>query len=169
MTWYAIVLIVSGALFLFSTIGSLFFGDVDIDLDSDLDASSGFTVSDIISFKGLLHFTLGFSLILTLIQEVTLISVCAAVIAGLIFVFALFYLYKFIYVKLPQNMTYIDEIKEMDAEVYFWNENQKIGEVFITMEGRPTTVTMQGAEGLELEKGQKIKVSGTRKLVFPVK
>jgi len=65
-------------------------------------------------------------------------------------------------------MKYTTEIKEMDAEVYFWNEKQKIGEVFITLEGRPVTVTLQGAEGTGIEKGQKIKVSGTRKLVYPV-
>jgi hypothetical protein len=168
MTWYEIVLIVSAALFLFSTIGSLFFGEIDIDSDLDVDVDSGFLLGDIISFKGLLHFAIGFSLVLTLMQEVTLASISFGVISGIVFVFVLYYLYKLIYEKLQQNMKYTNEIKEMEAEVYFWNENQKIGEVFVTLEGRPVTITLQGAEGLNLEKGQKIKVSGTRKSVTPV-
>jgi uncharacterized membrane protein len=164
MTWYEIVLIVSSGLFLLATISSLFFGEIDVELDVD----SGFLFSDLVSFKGLLHFAIGFSLTLTLMQEVTLASVAIGVIAGTVFVAILYYLYKFVYEKLQQNMKYTDEIKEMDAEVYFWNETQKIGEVFVTLEGRPVTITLQGAGGIKLEKGQKIKVSGNRQSVYPV-
>jgi hypothetical protein len=167
MAWYEIILIASSALFLLSTVGSLIFGDIEFDTDFDLD-SDGFLLSDVVSFKGLLHFVLGFSLTLTLMQEVTLLTVSIAVLVGSVFVFVLYYLYKLVYGKLQQSLKYTEEIKEMDAEVYFWNENQKIGEVFIILEGRPVTVTLQGAEGMELEKGQKIKVSGTRKTVYPV-
>jgi hypothetical protein len=165
MAWYEIVLIAAGILFLLSSVGSLFFGEIDVDTDIGMD---GFLLSDVISFKGLLHFAIGFSLVLTLMQEVTFTSVAIGVVCGVAFVFILYYLYKLIYEKLQQNMKYTNEITEMDAEVYFWNENQKIGEVFITLEGRPVTVTLQGAEGFNLEKGQKIKVSGTRKAVYPV-
>jgi hypothetical protein len=165
MAWYEIALIASGVLFLFSTLISLFFGEIDIEAAPGID---GFLLSDIISFKGLLHFAIGFSLVLTLMQEVTILSVACGVISGIVFVFALYYLYKLIYEKLQQSMKYTDEIKEMEAEVYFWNENRKIGEVFIILEGRPVTVTLQGAEGFKLEKGQKIKVSGTRKAVYPI-
>jgi hypothetical protein len=165
MAWYEIVLIAAGTLFLFSTVVSLFFGEIDMDADVSVD---GFLLSDILSFKGLLHFAIGFSLVLTLMQEVSLLSVACGLVCGIAFVIVLYYLYKLVYEKLQQNMKYTNEIKEMDAEVYFWNENQKIGEVFITLEGRPVTVTLQGAEGFKLEKGQKIKVSGTRKAVYPV-
>ncbi|MDR2056753.1 MAG: hypothetical protein LBP83_00410 [Dysgonamonadaceae bacterium] len=164
MNWYEIVLIVSSGLFLFSTIASLFFGEVDVDLDVNAD----FLLSDVISFKGLLHFAIGFSLTLTLMRGATFTSVGIGVLTGIIFVAVLYYLYKMVYRKLEQNIKYTNEIKEMDAEVYFWNENQKIGEVFVTLEGRPVTITLQGAEGINLEKGQKIKVSGTRQLVYPV-
>ncbi|MDR1437238.1 MAG: hypothetical protein LBI65_03865 [Candidatus Symbiothrix sp.] len=164
MAWYEIVLIASSGLFLLFTVCSLFFGEIDVDLDLD----AGFLLSDLVSFKGMLHFVIGFSLTLTLFREVTLASVGTGVITGIVFVAALYYLYKTVYGKLQQNMKYTTEIKEMDAEVYFWNENQKIGEVFIILEGRPVTVTLQGAEGANLEKGQKIKVSGTRQSVYPV-
>jgi hypothetical protein len=170
MAWYVIVLIASAALFLLTTIGSFVFGGMELDIDTDVDIDTGgdFFGGDIFSFKGLLHFAMGFSLTLTLMKEVTIVSVSIGIVAGLVFVFALYSLYKVFYTKLQQSMRYIDKIEDMDAEVYFWNENGKIGEVFVALEGRPVTVTLEGAEGMKLEKGQKIKVSGTRKSVHPV-
>jgi hypothetical protein len=170
MAWYVIVLIASAALFLLTTIGSFIFGEMDLDIDTDVDMDTGgdFFGGDIFSFKGLLHFAMGFSLTLTLMKEVTITSVSIGIIAGVVFVFVLYFLYKMTYTKLQQSMKYTDEIVEMDGEVYFWNETRKIGEVFISLEGRPVTITLEGAEGMKLEKGQKIKVSGTRKSVHPV-
>ena len=170
MAWYVIVLIASTALFLLTTISSLIFGGMDLDIDTDVDADTGGNLfgGDIFSFKGLLHFTLGFSLTLTLIKNVSIMSVSIGIIAGIVFVFVLYYLYKIIYIKLQQSMKYTDKIEEMEAEVYFWNESQKIGEVFVSLEGRPVTITLEGAEGMKLQRGQKIKVSGTRKSVYPV-
>jgi uncharacterized membrane protein len=165
MAWYDITLIVAGGFFLIFSVGSSFVGELELDTDVELDG--GFLLSDFISFKGLLHFALGFLLTLTLWREVTVVSLGVGVAAGLVFVGVLYYLYKMIYDKLQKSMTYAQEIKDMDAEVYFWSEEQKIGEVFITLEGRPVTVTLQKAEGLDFKKGQKIKVSGNRRLVYP--
>jgi prepilin signal peptidase PulO-like enzyme (type II secretory pathway) len=175
MAWYVIVLIVSSGLFLLTTIISLFFGDMDIGTDTDVgidmgvDAGSGFLVSDVISFKGLIHFAIGFSLALTLMGGFTLSSVVVGVITGIIFVLVLYYLYKFIFDKFQQSMKYTTEINNMDAEVYFWDNKSKIGEVFITLEGRPVTVALKCSEDVHFEKGQKIRVSGTRNSVCPHK
>ena len=166
MAWYVIVLIVAAGLFVLTTILSLFFGDMD--MNADLDVGSGFLLSDFISFKGLIHFVIGFSLSLTLLDECSIKSVTIGVITGLVFVFVLYYLYKLLFKKLQHNINYTYEIKEIDAEVYFWDEKLKIGEVFITLEGRPVTVTLRCTEDIKLEKGQKIRVSGTRKLVEPI-
>jgi len=165
MAWYVIVLIVSSGLFLLTTIISLLFGDIDMDVD--LDVGSGFLLSDVISFKGLVHFTIGFSLVLTLMNEFSLLSATIGVIAGIVFVLVLYYLYKLIYEKLQQHMKYTNEINDMEAEVYFWDEKLKTGEVFITLEGRPVTITLECPENIRFEKGQKIKVSGTRHSVHP--
>jgi hypothetical protein len=165
MTWYEIVLVASSAFFVLSTVGSLLFGGMDVDLDADVDA--GTLLSDIFSFKGLVHFAIGFSLVLTLMHETSLASVAGGVITGGIFALILYYLYKWMYEKAQQSMTYTQNIQDMDAEVYFWNKEKRIGEVFVTLEGRPVTVTLQCPEGIDPEKGQKIKVSGTRKLVSP--
>ncbi|GHU75788.1 hypothetical protein FACS189414_0650 [Bacteroidia bacterium] len=166
MAWYELVLIISVGLFIFSTVGSIFFGNIDIDADVHLDG--GFLVSDVISFKGLIHFALGFSLALTLWKEVTGVSIIVGIVTGLVFVVVLYYLYKIIYEKLQQSMIYTNEINDMEAEVYYWSSAQRTGEVFVTLEGRPVTITIQCPDGIDLTKGQKLKVSGTRKLVHPV-
>jgi uncharacterized membrane protein len=167
MAWYVIVLIVSAVLFLLTTIGSLFFGELDVDMDADIDFDSGFLLSDVISFKGLIHFAIGFTLALTLMQEFTLVSASVGVVTGVVFVAVLYYLYKFVFEKLQQSMKYTNEIKDMDAEIYFWDDKLKIGEVFVTLEGRPVTVTLECPEEIHFEKGQKLKVSGTRHSVYP--
>ena len=163
MAWYVIVLIVASSLFLLTAIGSLFFGDMDMDADID----AGFLLSDVISFKGLLHFTIGFSLTLTLMNECTLLSASIGAVAGIIFALVLYYVYSLFFVKLKQSMNYTTEINDMEAEVYFWDNNRKIGEVFVTLEGRPVTVTLVNDGDIRFEKGQKIRVSGTRSSVRP--
>jgi uncharacterized membrane protein len=169
MAWYVIVLIVSAGLFVITSIGSLFFGGMDMDIDADLDVGgSGFLLSDVISFKGLIHFTIGFSLSLTLMGEFSLTSATVGVVTGIVFVFVLYYLYKTLFEKLQQNVKYTTEINNMEAEVYYWDKKSKMGEVFITLEGRPVTVTLKCEEDIHFEKGQKIRVSGTRKSVCPV-
>jgi len=165
MAWYVILLIVSSGFFVLTTIISLLFGDMD--LDTDADVGSGFMVSDVISFKGLVHFTIGFSLALTLMGEFSLLSAAIGVVTGIVFALILYYLYNLLYNKLQQNMKYTTVINDMDAEVYFWNDQSKSGEVFITLEGRPVTVTLKCDEEIHFEKGQKIKVSGTRHAVYP--
>ena len=165
MAWYEIVLLVSSILFLLTTIGSLLFGGIDVDFDTDVDG--GTLLSDILSFKGLLHFSIGFSLVLTLMREVSVTSVAYGVITGVVFVVVLYFLYKLMYEKAQHSMKYTTELKDMDAEVYYWNKDKRIGEVFVTLEGRPVTITIHCPEGVDLEKGQKLKVSGTRKLVSP--
>jgi len=168
MEWYVIVLIVSAGLFVITTVGSLFFGNLDIDANADLDVGSGMLLSDLISFKGLIHFTIGFSLSLTIKGEFTILSSAIGAIVGIIFVLVLFYLYRYLFKVLQHNVKYTYEINDMEAEVYFWNEKMKIGEVFITLEGRPVTVSLKCNEEIHLEKGQKIRVSGTRHSVQPL-
>jgi uncharacterized membrane protein len=140
---------------------------MDMGFDSDLDVGSGMLLSDVISFKGLIHFTIGFSLTLTLMGEFTLLSASVGVVAGIVFVVVLYYLYKMIYEKLQHSIKYTAEINDMEAEVYYWDNKRNTGEVFITLEGRPVTVTLESPEDISFEKGQKIKVSGTRHSVHP--
>jgi len=103
-----------------------------------------------------------------LMGGLTMLSAMVGLITGIVFVLALYYLYQFLFKNLQQNIKYTTDIKNMEAEVYYWNSRTKIGEVFIVLEGRPVTVTLKCKDDVHFEKGQKIKVSGTRHSVQPV-
>ena len=122
MAWYNILFVAVFALFFVKLCISLFAGDLDldVDLDGDTDADS----SSIFSFKGVLHFLVGFSTFLAakahfLSAEMIVNSNSTvqfstfdyvyAIVAGLIFMFLLYFGYK-IAIKanatpdLPQNL-----------------------------------------------------------------
>lgn len=70
-------------------------GEFDVDFDGDAD----FDVSDVVSFKGFIHFLMGFggwtSIKQLLGYEVTRIDWLIGFFIGLVFVFMLYHLYKF--------------------------------------------------------------------------
>lgn len=98
MTYFYIALFCT-IVFLVQFILSFFIGDLDLDTDFDIDSdgNSDFSLSDILSFKGLLHFGLGFSWTMWFNHDLenkylaALISVCV----GLLFVFVLWAVYYF--------------------------------------------------------------------------
>lgn len=101
MTWYFTLFIGSVIIMLFQTMGSWLGADIDIDidLDGDLDADGG----SILSFKGIVHFVLGFSTVLCAFAannidklHFTWWQYIIAVIAGIVCVIELYRLYKLI-------------------------------------------------------------------------
>lgn len=98
MSWYIILFLTCLCFFIIKTLISFFAGDTDIDFDVDGDID--FDISTLFSFKGILHFLLGFSSFLTVEEkfgEVSSISpyhYLIAIVIGLIFTICLFYLYK---------------------------------------------------------------------------
>ena len=92
MEWYHYLLCTSGFFLLLQLIMSLIFGDFDIDHDFDL--------GDVISFKGGIHFVLGFSLVLVVFGKTTFFTISLAIFVGLIFLIGLYWLYRFLYTKL---------------------------------------------------------------------
>ena len=76
---------------------------MDFDLDGDIDSD----ISGLLSFKGLLHFCIGFSTYLSVVSflntkslyvlyNFTTLNYVLAVLTGLFFAVCLFYLYKFV-------------------------------------------------------------------------
>lgn len=102
MAWYYILFFVSFGFFIFKSLISWLFGDLDIDYDFDGDVD--FDISSIFSFKGLLHFLIGFSTYLSIIarllgttNEVYHFKVEHYIIAsliGLAFMLIMFFAYK---------------------------------------------------------------------------
>jgi hypothetical protein len=104
MAWYTILFITVFTLFAVKLIMSWFAGDFEMDVD--FDGIDDFDVSGAFSFKGLVHFLLGFSSYLFLranmveidklngVAQFGMIDYMFATIVGVILMFALFYGYK---------------------------------------------------------------------------
>ena len=77
MEWYYILGIISYSIFILQFIlSNIGIGDSDIDIDCDGD--SDFSINDLLSFKGLIHFAMGFSGWLMLDKTVTIVSIIIA-------------------------------------------------------------------------------------------
>lgn len=98
MSWFYILFFVVLTIFVIKTLLSTIFGDTDIDFDVDGDVD--FDVSSMLSFKGILHFLIGFSSYLSItgyVNNANTFSVFHYVIAfiiGVIFMIGLFYIYR---------------------------------------------------------------------------
>lgn len=103
LCWYYILFALSLGWFLLRGLFSLIFGEIEADfnLDGDIDSD----LSGLFSFKGLLHFAIGFSTYLSVISfwetkslyvlyNFTTIQYAWAVLVGLCTTLLLFYLYK---------------------------------------------------------------------------
>ena len=87
-TIFLTVAIVATAIFLIQFIVSIFFGDIDTDVDMDTDLGS------VISFKGLTHFCIGMGWYMYISQGTDISSYVAGILVGLVFVLVLWFLYK---------------------------------------------------------------------------
>ena len=98
MEWYTILFIIVMSLFVIKLIISIFGGDFDMDVD--FDGNTDFDSSSAFSFKGLLHFLVGFSSYLFAkdniynINGFSFLDYIIAIICGICFMVILFYGYK---------------------------------------------------------------------------
>lgn len=93
MAWYYILGIISYGIFLVQfLLSNIGIGDTDFDVDFDGEAD--FDASDLLSFKGLIHFAMGFSGWLMVAGKVTVASLAAASVIGFLFMVILYYAYK---------------------------------------------------------------------------
>lgn len=92
MEWYYILGIISYGIFIIQFVLSNFGGDTELDVD--FDGEGDFDTSSLLSFKGLIHFAMGFSGWLMLTGKVTTFTICMGIVIGFIFMLLLYYLYK---------------------------------------------------------------------------
>ena len=93
MEWYYILGAISYGIFIIQFILSNF-GFSETDLDVDFDGEVDFSVNDLLSFKGLVHFAMGFSGWLMLSGKVTALTISFACGVGIIFMVILYFVYK---------------------------------------------------------------------------
>lgn len=102
---FLLAALVSTGVFLLQFILSLFLGDMDVDTDVSTD------LGEIISFKGLVHFGIGFSWTMYLSHDTSWKSYLLAILTGLAFVLILWKLYVSAY-RL-QKIRYKEDPKEI--------------------------------------------------------
>lgn len=89
--------IVAYALFAIQFIGSLLGYETDFDFDVNFDGIPDFSVSDLVSFKGIIHFVMGFVAYfypeISSGATITIWTWIISIIVGLIFVIGLYYIY----------------------------------------------------------------------------
>ena len=88
---FMLIAFVSTGIFLLQFIMSVFFGGLDIDVDGD--ANADFDIGSFFSFKGMVHFLIGFGWTKVLLHGDEWHTYAIAVVVGLVFMFALFYTY----------------------------------------------------------------------------
>ena len=86
-----LIALVSTGIFLLQFIMSVFFGGLDIDVDGD--ANADFDIGSFFSFKGMVHFLIGFGWTKALFPGNGWYTFAIAVAVGLVFMIALFYSY----------------------------------------------------------------------------
>lgn len=154
MNWYEITFIVCLSIAFVQTVLMLLGLDLDFDFDVD---------SDLISFKGLLHFLVGAMGTLCIFGSVTLWSVLTATVVGIVLVILLNWIYKLLSKALTQEITYEVNIPEQLVEIYSWNGSS--GECVIVLEGVIKYIPIMSDEPLDLECGDYVYASGNRKLL----
>lgn len=102
MEWYYYLGAISYGLFILQTILSCIGIDTDLDVDFDMDGDVDVFGSDIISFKGLIHFAMGFSGWLMLTKSTSFLNVIAAVFVGILFMLILYVIVK-LFMRLSQE------------------------------------------------------------------
>ena len=101
---YFFAALVSTGIFLLQFILSIFFGSMDTDIDVNADGNADIDMSSVLSFKGLIHFCMGFGWFMYLCQPPYIVlHYLGAVISGSFFVFVLAWIYKLCYKRLSGN------------------------------------------------------------------
>lgn len=154
MTWYEITFIVCISIAFVQTILMLLGLDLDFDFDVD---------SDLISFKGLLHFLVGSTGTLCIFDSATIISVLTATVVGVFLVILLNWIYKSLSKVLTQEIEYETDIPEQLVEIYSWNGSS--GECSITLEGVQKQVPIVSDTPLDLQCGDYVYAKGNRHLL----
>lgn len=154
MTWYEITFIVCISITFAQTVLML----LGLDLDFDFDVNS-----DLISFKGLLHFLVGSTGTLCIFDSVTIISILTATIVGVFLVVLLNWIYKSLSRVLTQEIEYEMDIPEQLVEIYLWNGSY--GVCNITLEGAQKQVPIVSDASLDLKCGDYVYAKGNRHLL----
>lgn len=122
---FLIIALVTTGIFIVQFALSVFFGDIDADTEVDADISS------VVSFKGLTHFGIGFGWYMYLQKSTDATAYIIGILVGLLFVFAVWFLYKKAYqLQQVNHNEKTDQLVGRECTIYF---NQGEGKYTVQM------------------------------------
>ena len=111
---FLIIALITTGIFVIQFILSIFFGDIDTEIDVDADISS------VVSFKGLTHFGIGFGWYMYLAGHTDVANYIIGILIGLFFVLAVWFLYKKAYRLQQVNRSEkTDQLVGRESTIYF--------------------------------------------------
>ena len=148
---FLIIALVTTGIFLVQFILSIFFGDIDADTDVDTDISS------VVSFKGLTHFGIGFGWYMYYIIGIAV---------GLLFVIAVWYLYKKAYQLQQVNRAEkTDQLVGRECTIYF-NRGEGKYSVQVKRDGAMREVDVTSETAKKYQTGDKAIISAYKEGVL---
>lgn len=151
--------LVSTGIFLLQFILSIFFGSMDTDIDVNADGNADIDMSSVLSFKGLIHFCMGFGWFMYLCQPPYIVlHYLGAVISGSFFVFVLAWIYKLCYkLKQENKPEQGEELIGRKCEIYTrCQEQEQAGTdyvVYIAINGTQRELTVRSIQGKSYREG----------------
>lgn len=153
MEWYYILGAISYGIFIVQFCLSFVGSDLDVDFDGDID----FSVSDLVSFKGLIHFLMGFSGTLMCIGKSSPLSIVFAIFIGVTFMVLLYSIYQFaLMLKHEPKFLYGEELIGISAKVYL-PYNSKDYYCILSHPGAPSELICRATR--EVEIGETVVIS----------
>lgn len=153
---FLIIALVATGIFAIQFILSIFFGDMDADIDVDADISS------MVSFKGLTHFGIGFGWYMYLIGNTDIKSYAIAILVGLFFVLAVWFLYKKAYQLQQVNKTEkTDQLVGRECTIYF-GQGEGRYTVQVSRDGAMRETDVVSETGKDYHTGDRTLITGYR-------
>lgn len=131
--------IIVSVIFIIQFVMSFF---ADMDVDADFDADGGMDSSDFISFKGVLHFLLGFCWTCVIYGTDHPWKIALAVVIGIIFLVSLVYVYKKVY-SLAQEKKFQNPREMIGTEAEINTFYNGMGTISLSFDGRRSEVNVR--------------------------
>ena len=148
---FLIIALVTTGIFLVQFVLSIFFGDLDADVDAD--------ISSVVSFKGLTYFGIGFGWYMYLSGNTEIQSYVIAILTGLCFVFAVWFLYKKAYQLQQVNRSeQTEQLVGRECTIYFKQSENKYT-VQTSRDGAMREVDVISESGKAYQTGDKTIIS----------
>lgn len=154
-TVFLYIAIIATAIFLIQFIISMFFGDMDTDVDANLDMD--FDLGSMLSFKGLTHFCIGMGWYMYIAGNGSIFSYSIGILIGLFFVVVLWFLYKKAYqLQKERKPETTGDLLGRECTIYSQNGDRLV--VQIAMNGALRELDVRSSGGKKYQTGDRVSI-----------